>query len=205
MTQLNPDLISNIKQITTNWRFTPSKLPLLCKRAITILKLQKYTIKLPTYQFKSLKFYQLFKSYEIHKLPLNRNSSPQTIFNQYTQQHFPNSTLIFSDGSKSDSGVGAAFWIPSSNCYLRLSRPPFTSVFHAEQVAIFTAAHYVNRNHTSNNFLIISDSLSALESFTSSPSHDTYSLASYFKLLLLNNEHLRFHFLWVPSHVIMRK
>jgi len=201
MTQLNPDLISSIKQITINWRFTPSKLPLLCKRAITILKLQKFTIKLPTYQFKSLQFSQLFKSFKIHKLPLTRNSSSQLIFNQYTHQHFPNSTPIFSDGSRSDSGVGAAFWIPSSNCYLRLSLPPFTSVFHAEQVAIFTAAHYVNRNHTSHNFLIVSDSLSALESFTSPPSHDNHSLASYFKLLLLNNERLQFHFLWVPSHV----
>jgi len=74
MIQLSPNLISSIEQITTKWKFAPAKLPLLCKRATSILKLQKYTIKLPTYRFKPLQFSQLFTSFKIHHQQLTSSN-----------------------------------------------------------------------------------------------------------------------------------
>ena len=94
----------------------------------------------------------------------------------------------------------AAFRIPSSNTYLCFSLPPFTSIFHAEQIDIFTAAHHVNPNCCiSHNFLIVSGSLAALQSLSSPPSHVSHSLAPHFKLFHYNNQRHQFHFHWVPS------
>jgi len=94
-----------------------------------------------------------------------------------------------------------SFWILSTNYSTRLTLSSFTSIFHGEQVAIFPAAYHAIPTYTSGSFLIISDSLSALQSLTSPPSIYNHSLALHFKLLFSNNSNSKFHFLWVPGHV----
>jgi len=84
-------------------------------------------------------------------------------------QQFSHSIQIFTDGSKSDLGVGAALWIPSLSRHYSFSIPSFALIFHAEQVAIYQTLLFIKENFTVGYFLIICDSLSALKSITNSP------------------------------------
>jgi len=89
-----------------------------------------------TSQAKTIRIQTPFPSYFLHPvLQTNpklqdlqlRNSgslSPQSHFISFIYQHFSNFGLIFTDGSKTDSGVGyAPVWIPSSDQYLCFYRP----------------------------------------------------------------------------------
>ena len=58
--------------------------------------------------------------------------------------------------------LAPAFWVPSTLFLRLLSLPFFSSIFHAEQAAIFNAIEYIIQNFASGSFLIIVDSLSAL-------------------------------------------
>jgi len=92
-------------------------------------------------------------------------------------QQFSHYLQIFIDGSKSDLGVGAALWIPSLPRHSSFSLSSFTSIFHAEQVAIYQTLLFINENFTLGCFLIISDSRSALQSSTNSPIKANSSLS----------------------------
>jgi len=120
--------------------------------------------------------------------------------NIITKQHFPTYAQIFNDGSKNQLGVGAAIWIPSTSFSLSLTLPTFTSVFHAEKVAILQALRYIKNNYTNGSFLIISDSRSALQSFSSPPTHTNPSLASPIISLIKSLATFFIQFLWIPSH-----
>ena len=104
-------------------------------------------------------------------------------------------TLIFFDSSKSPSGVGAAFWIPSTSFSRLLSLPSFSSNFHAEQATIFNAIEYIIQNLASSSFLIIADSHSALQSLSSSSALSSFSLALPIVLLLSSAPNIFFYFL----------
>ena len=195
-----PSLTLKIRHVTAYWRFAPHKLPLLCKRATNLLKLQKYTIPLPPYPTSSISFPLLFNKHTIHKIPNLIDLSLQAQFASFIFDQFPNHTLIFTDGSKSESGVGAAFWIPSMSYSCRMSLPSFTSIFHAEQVAIFEAIKFIKQSNNPGSFLIVSDSLSALHSFSSNSTLQNKSLALHITLLLAYPSNTSFQFLWVPSH-----
>jgi len=62
-------LFKNIETIISRWRFTPTKLPLICRRASLIFKFQKYTYKLPPYRWLPFQFSTLFLKIPIYKLP----------------------------------------------------------------------------------------------------------------------------------------
>ena len=146
-------LIKTIKLTSSHWRFTPSKLPLLCKRANIILKLQKFTYQTPQYRFTNLHFSALFHRPSLHKFPKPNKSNHQNRFSHFIQQHFNQETLIFTDGSKSQLMVGVAVWIPSSATSLLFSLPSFTSIFHDEQTVIFAAILHIKNNPSSDSFL----------------------------------------------------
>ena len=71
------------------------------------------------------------------------------------------------DGSKDDRGLGSTFWVFSSSVctllYLSIvSYSPFTSIFHAEQMAIYQALifiHATSFQDDSSFFLILSQHL----------------------------------------------
>jgi len=116
-------------------------------------------------------------------------------------QQFSHYIQIFTDDSKSDLGVGAALWIPSLPRHYSFSFPSFTSIFHAEQVAIHQTLLFIKENFTVGYFLIISDSLSALQSITNSPINANSSLSLLIIILVKSLFRVTVEFLWVPSHV----
>jgi len=72
---------------------------------------------------------------------------------------FPTHSQIYTDASKSEYGVG--FSIVHKQTIIQHKLPDITNIFPAENFAIFEAIKLANSLPT-NNFLIISDSLSVL-------------------------------------------
>ena len=197
-------IYNNIHYILTHWRFATHRLPLICKRAKLILPFKKFLISHNSYCLTPFTYHQTLQRIQIHQLPKLTTNTHATnynsLFSTFTQQHFPHHLHIFTDGSKNECGVGAAFWIPSTNLSSSFSLPPFSSIFHAEQTAIYQALLFTHQNFTSGHFLVISDSMSALLSISTLTSHSKNSLALLIISLLISSPHIKFDFLWVPSH-----
>ena len=199
----------NTKFILSQWRFSEKKLPLLCQRAKFIFRLEPYIISAPSYCLSSLTYRQTLQTISIYKFldsANNKSSSLQLSFDSYINNFFPNSTQIFTDGSKNDLGVGSAFWIPSLSFSSSFSLPSFSSIFLAEQMAILHSLNYIKNNFSNGTFLIISDSLSALQSISTLPSYAKNTLALSIIALYNFLTQLKFHinFLWIPSHSDIR-
>jgi len=116
-----------------------------------------------TYRRAYLPFHQNFQKATLHLLQKPKTISPQTQFQQLMSQQFSHYLQIFTDGSKSDFGVGAALCIPYLPRHYSFSIPSFRSIFHAEQVEIYQTILFIKENFTVGYLLIISDSLSALQ------------------------------------------
>ena len=89
-------------------------------------------------------------------------SSP-AILKQHVLKHIAehgNMSAIFTDGSKSDNGVGYA--VTGSNLELKYSLKPQASVYTAELQAIKTALVHISQNRL-NNVIIYTDSRSSVE------------------------------------------
>ena len=99
-------------------------------------------------------------------------------FSYYIASQFPSSTLIFTNGSKSDQEF---VWhstfrpIPTSTHISSLTYLTPNSA----AIQIFL---YIEHNFNEGPSLIISDSLSALQAITSAPIHTNHSLAIHITL-----------------------
>ena len=198
-----PTIISdNILFLLSHWRFTEHKLPLICKRAKLIFPFKKFILCHNSYCLSPFTYHQILYKRQFHILPklTTTNATHQTLFLSFTHQHFPHHLHIFTDGYKNQYGVGAAVWIPSKQFSASLSLPPFTSIFHAEQTAIFRAISLIQQNYTSGHFLIISDSMAALHSLSHISSQSKNSLALPIMSLIISLTDMKIDFLWIPSH-----
>jgi len=122
-----------------------------------------------------------------------------TLFFEHFSTH-SDSTPVFTDGSKSDAGVGYGVVFPS---FCRGGTlPAFASVFTAEISAIILALQIIFTLPVSS-FTIFSDSRSALASlqfFTPSSQHPLIlSIFEWLYLLIRRGYVVRF--CWVPGHV----
>ena len=122
----------------------------------------------------------------------------QALFLEHYSTH-SDSTPVFTDGSKSDAGVGYGVIFPSFS--RGGSLPSVASVFTAELSAIVLALQIIFTLPVSS-FTIFSDSrsaLSALDSFNTS--FHPLVLSALEWLYLLRNKGYRVGFCWVPGHV----
>lgn len=128
-------------------------------------------------------------------LPINAS---RALFLEHFEDH-SDTIPVFTDGSKSDDGVGYGVVFPS---FCRGgSLPSVASVFTAELSAIVLALRIIFTLPV-NSFTVFSDSrsaLSALESFTLSVNPLVLSAVEW--LYLLNNRGYHVGFCWVPGHV----
>jgi len=116
------------------------------------------------------------------------------------QNNTSQNTFVFTDGSKNKHGVGAAVSIPPLLVEITVSLPGFASIFHAEQIAIFQALIYLKKFISTGQFLIVSDSLFALQSILNSPDNAKTSLAFSITSLYYSLNPILIGFLWVPGH-----
>ena len=109
-----------------------------------------------------------------------------------------NNVFIFTDGSKSDAGVGFEVAFPNFN--LSGSLPSSASVFTSELYSILRALKQIVSTE-GFNFTIFSDSRSVLEALGSFNYSHPFALEILEWLFLLNCKRKTIHFCWVPAHV----
>ncbi|KAL4119620.1 hypothetical protein QTP88_012418 [Uroleucon formosanum] len=116
-------------------------------------------------------------------------------FHEIIQSRFSNHSLIYTDASKSENGVG--FAVVHNQTTIKHKLPTITNIFTAENYAILEAIKLANSLQT-NNFLIISDSLSVLTALKNPWPRNEITQITQSELI---NTQKTFEFMWVPSHV----
>ncbi|CAH1988891.1 unnamed protein product [Acanthoscelides obtectus] len=145
-----------------------------------------WTVPLPDFDT-TLKIYQKMQT------------DHREIYNRYQViiESHPNFKLIFTDASKSSHGVGYA--AVSDNQRISSSLPQHCSVYTGELTAIKEALNLA-RTTSDANFLVVTDSLSALEGIKQLYPRNCILRGIKDMLRLLYNDKKRIKFLWVPSH-----
>ena len=110
------------------------------------------------------------------------------------------STLTFTDGSKTEEGVGCAFVCGRDT--RSFSLPEHSSVFSAELVAIDKALRFIEVSDDTEH-VILTDSLSSLLALRAF--HPSNPLVQDILSLLTSLDHagISVSFCWIPSHVGM--
>ena len=107
---------------------------------------------------------------------------------------------IYTDGSKSDSGVGCAA-VTSIDMKKSIRLHKDASVFSAELYALLAALTCVLTNSLHKKFVIFSDSLSSLKAIESIIPPNTLAYRVRYHCHLLKQKGKDIRFVWVPSHV----
>jgi ribonuclease HI len=120
---------------------------------------------------------------------------------EITSEFDPDS-VIYTDGSRSDSGTGCAFFHRDNfEWSLKLCEP--SGVFTAELTAIVNALHHI-KTHNPGRFLIVSDSMSSIEAIKSRKiSKKSHPLVLQCKEALwwLHSNGYFVTLTWAPAHV----
>lgn len=117
------------------------------------------------------------------------------IFNQHIHKH-ANSANVFTDGSKTDNGVGQAFVVNDTIHAKKL--PAFASSYTAELCAIYDAILYAKRSIDQQHITIFSDSRSSIQAI------EKINASNKIVQKIVEEIHespKHFHLCWVPSHI----
>ena len=109
------------------------------------------------------------------------------------------SISIFTDGSKTDDGVGYAVITLQSPIIKRL--PYNFSIFSTELLAVLSAIIYIFNSPSGNKFTIYTDCQSILSVLRSTFSDHPIVSQIHDWLVLVTNRHKTVQFCWVPAHV----
>ena len=109
---------------------------------------------------------------------------------------------IFTDGSKSETGeVGCAIYHKNANFKKSIKLNKDISIFSAELFAIKSAIDYIYNHTIDTNFVIFSDSRSALQALLASrPNRPSMVLEIKTVIDLLQKQGRTLKFIWIPSH-----
>lgn len=155
--------------------------------------------KLPCFQTPYNK--QVYKI-EYIKLSLSKDTDNSKKFINMINEIAPDAAHIFTDASVDPSTKSCGIGIYSPNPNIRISRKlsDYTSICSAETLAIREAVRSI-REHT-NNFNIISDSLSALQALsrTGIDKNQDYITLSTKSEIIEASERGNVRLVWVPSH-----
>jgi ribonuclease HI len=123
-------------------------------------------------------------------------------FSSIISERFSGSTLIFTDGSRSEEGTGFGIYVPGQQSFgYRLQEP--SGVFTAVITALFTALHFVGSVQP-GEFLILTDSLSSIEALRSwkiPPRINCIVYECKEVLWWLRANQFVVWLMWVPAHV----
>ena len=134
---------------------------------------------------------------------VKKDSIPSAIFLDTALQHLENfseSVQIYTDGSKSDSGVGCSAVIPSHSEKL-VTLHKSASVFTAELYAILAALTLTFTLPDKKEFTIISDSLSSLEAIQNLSPENQIVCRIRKHLHNLKKMGKEIKLIWVPGHI----
>jgi len=106
--------------------------------------------------------------------------------------------MFYTDGSKTSDGVGASVY--SNNIMKMIKFPDFCSIYTTEAYAISQALEIV-KHYKINKALIISDSLSSLNSIRNIIQPNTISRIIQNQISILNTNNQNVLLLLIPSHI----
>jgi len=112
-------------------------------------------------------------------------------------------TLIYTDGSKAEEIVAAAFTIPSIDIDRKFRLCNGSSIYAAELTAIKEAVTWIlsTENNKNCQYVILSDSLSVLTSIKKNKSDSRPNLFNELMMQLNSLESNQIKMIWIPSHV----
>ena len=137
-------------------------------------------------------------------ISLTRFKKSDTLPSLYTQEfnaalsNYENYSLIYTDGSKSDKGVGCAAVSATMEKKLRLNK--LASNFTAELYAVLLAFAIIYAT-PGKNFLILTDSLSSIQALASLDPSNSLTCRIRHHLNQLVNFRKCVKFMWIPGHV----
>lgn len=113
-------------------------------------------------------------------------------------QSFPDRSHIFTDGSKTANGTGAAFTSSGTNMSFTLNN--YNSIYTAELYAIKEALKYAISSNA-NKYMILTDSFSAIQGLSKLLDENSIIVEINNLLFVLSNQNKDICFVWIPSHV----
>jgi len=141
------------------------------------------------------------------EINLNLNDHPKLItpdvafrslFRDECRHRYAGYTIVFTDGSKDDHGVGAA--AVSDGRQLSMSMPIEASIFSAEAEAINLAISIIGER-ADGKFLVASDSISVLQSLRSPQCINPTLRKVKHRVHEMKQAGQTVEFIWVPGHV----
>ena len=138
---------------------------------------------------------------EFDMVAFRKNEVPESVirgaFRQLINEKYSECQVIYTDGSKSDTGVGAA--VVTTGLKRSASLPITASIYTAELKAIQIALQMIEESEM-GNFLICSDSMSALQGIGN---FQTDGMVYRIKVYIheRKNDGKNVLFLWTSSHV----
>lgn len=136
-----------------------------------------------------------------HLAPYNRNFNITTFNPKSKRDQFE----IYTDGSKSEDGVGYAFLVLKNNNEIynqQIKLHNNNSIFQAEYQAILSALQWIKKNHNNlniNSINILSDSLSTITAIKSF-NQKHYALQNIQSLLFHLSNKLKITITWIKAH-----
>ena len=135
------------------------------------------------------------------KMMTKKNKSEEECrakFLDHDNCHHSNHVKVFTDGSKSTTGVGAAVLIEDTIYQSKL--PSTASVYTAELTAISSALRLISEREE-NEYVIYTDSYSSIRAIQQfNPFHPILQKIQEW-LFKLHIKYKKIHFCWIPSHV----
>ena len=136
---------------------------------------------------------------------LGKKDNPPEVLKARFLEHMDrhrNVIEVFTDGSKTEEGVGAAAWIPRFNQVNTRAISQKFSIFAAELIAIICALQFISyRPNIAETFVIYSDSLSALQAVLRYNSKNPHVQEIQQWLYRLHSRKKEVSFCWSPGHV----
>lgn len=207
-------IIDLFMSVNNNWRFVRRFLPLLSSLIQCYAPIYNHVLKvdkLPLYDtpYDALTFLPSitvdpnFLGYTPSELHLMPPCFTNNLFNQYINDHYSSSILVFTDGSVSSSSAGYSYFFPLLQIQSSVRISPYVSSFTAESCAILDALNCIS-SLSPGHFLIVSDSQSSLLAISGNPFVSKCSpviLKIRSVLWSLNSRSFVISFLWVPGHI----
>ncbi|KAG5873250.1 hypothetical protein JTB14_010787 [Gonioctena quinquepunctata] len=133
---------------------------------------------------------------------LPKNETTPVIYRQLFLEiirEFPQSTILYTDGSKTATGVGCVLSVENEIHTWSLSS--CASIYTTELYAIWQALLFSSMTRDKQKIIIVCDSRSVLQSISNSSSEDPLVLMIRLSIHDLHNNGRNVPFIWAPSHI----
>lgn len=211
----NNDVIEKLQNLCLNRYWMNKKKPLL---PILYEEIKSEHIH-SSYPLEMFSFNTWLSNIETENVILAKLESVKKAKDQYNLHILKNQTLLdlntkytgwhklYTDGSRSDKGMGAAFWDPVLNKKVLCKMNKSVSIMTAELLAILEAVLYADTLEY-NKIVVLSDSKSALQHIMRCASGYRGVPLAYAVLRVINKLHnttdKRICLQWIPAHIGLR-